>query len=218
MKTIILACRTLEVEVRLAMENCGCNYQLDVLHENNHDVPRLLRQNLQQKLDAIQNADRVLLAFTTCGGSMVGLRTGDFEMVIPRTDDCLSLLLGSMAQRKAVQANGFGLFVTKGWMDHEKNAAAELKRIRDKYDPEAAESVIRAMYGHFTSLNVIDTGAYDVQALLPRTEALAQELKLEHRIVPGTLAYLEALLQGPYDTSRFLIIPPRSTVTEQDIL
>lgn len=218
MKTVILACRTLEPEVRLAMKTCGCSYRLEVLQENNHDVPRRLRQNLQQKLDEMQDVDRVLLAFTTCGGSIVGLHTGDFEMVIPRTDDCLSLLLGSAARRKAVQADGFGLFVTQGWLDHEKNAAAELDRIRKKYDPEVAESVIRAMYGHFTSLNVVDTGAYDVQALLLRTEKLAQALKLEHRIVPGTLRYLKELLQGPHDPTRFLVIPPRSAVAEQDVL
>lgn len=121
MRTKILSCRTLEMEVRLAMEKCGCCMELEVLQENNHDVPLLLRRKIQEKLDAMENMDRVLLAFTTCGGTMAGLKTGDFELVIPRLDDCLSLLMGSMEQRKAALEGGFGIFLTQGWLNHEKS-------------------------------------------------------------------------------------------------
>ena len=51
MRTKILSCRTLEPEVRLAMEKCGCTLELEVLRENNHDVPKLLRRNIQEKLE-----------------------------------------------------------------------------------------------------------------------------------------------------------------------
>ena len=206
------------MDVRLAMKKCACGLELEVLQENNHDVPHLLRRSIQEKLDAMEDADRVLLAFTTCGGTMVGLKTGGFELVIPRVDDCLSLLMGSMARRKAALEGGFGIFVTEGWMNHEKSPEAELDRIQQTYPPERAERVMRAMYGHFDSLNVIDTGSYDVDALLPRTRELARRLNLTHRILPGTTAYLEQLLQGPYDPAKFIVIPPHTTVTEGDAL
>ena len=218
MRTKILCCRTLAPEMELAMEKCGCSWEMDVLRENNHDVPARLRANIQEKLDAVTDADRVLLAFTLCGGTPAGLKTGDFELVIPKVDDCLSLLMGSMERCKAVLEGGFGLFVTQSWMDHENNPLAQLEYIRKKYPPHRAKQVIEAMYGKFDSLNVIDTGAYDVQAILPRTEALAAQLGLKHRIVEGTTAYLEQLLQGPYDPRRFLLIPPHATVTEADLL
>ena len=218
MRTKILSCRTLEPEVRLAMEKCGCTLELEVLRENNHDVPNLLRRNIQEKLDAMTDVDRVLMAFAICGGSMVGLRTGDFELVIPRVDDCLSLLMGSMERRKAALEGGFGMFVTESWLNHEKNTAFELERIQRRYSPERAKKVIQLMYGNFDSLNVIDTGAYDVHTVLPRTEALAQRLNLTHRIVQGTTAYLEELLQGPHDPDRFIIIAPHCEVTDADTL
>ena len=218
MKAKILACRTLEREVRLAMENCGCRWELEVLSDSNHDVPARLRQSIQKKLDDIENADRVLLAFTTCGGAMVGLRSGEFELVIPRMDDCICLLMGSMARRKEVLEGGFGLFVTQGWLENEKNSAAQLEHIRNKYSPARAKKIIETMYGNFDSLNVIDTGAYDLPSILPRTEALARELHLTHRIVPGTLELLENLVQGPYDPQRFIIVPPHTEITERDVL
>lgn len=218
MKTKILSCRTLEQEVRLAMEKCGCKWELEVLRDSNHDVPARLRQNIQEKLDAIDDAERVLLAFTTCGGAMVGLRTGDFELVIPRVDDCLSLLMGSMERKKEVLEGGFGLFVTQGWLENERNTAAQIERIQEKYPAPRAKKIIDSMYGHFDSLNVIDIGAYEVREILPKTEALAQQLNLQHRIVQGTDAYLKELLCGPYDSARFIVIPPKSVVTEYDTL
>ena len=218
MRTKILCCRTLEPEVRLAMEKCGCNRELQVLHDSNHDVPNRLRSCIQEILDDMKDVDRVLLAFTTCGGAMVGLRAGDFELVIPRVDDCLSLLMGSMERRQKVLEGGFGLFVTRSWLENEHNTIAQLEYIRNKYPAPRANKIIETMYGHFNSLNVIDTGAYDVPSILPQTQQIARQLNLKHRVIQGTLSYLEELLQGPYDPSQFIIIQPRTAVREYDTL
>ena len=102
MKTVILCCASLEKEVRLAMARKEISYPLHILTDNNHDVPNRLREAIQRELDGIQDADRVLMAFGTCGGAMVGLRTGNFQLILPRVDDCLSLLMGSMEQRYEV--------------------------------------------------------------------------------------------------------------------
>lgn len=96
MKTVILCCASLEKEVRLAMARKEISYPLHILTDNNHDVPNRLREAIQRELDGIRDADRVLMAFGTCGGAMVGLSTGNFQLILPRVDDCLSLLMGSM--------------------------------------------------------------------------------------------------------------------------
>lgn len=86
MKTVILCCASLEKEVRLAMARKEISYPLHILTDNNHDVPNRLREAIQRELDGIQDADRVLMAFGTCGGAMVGLRTGNFQLILPRVD------------------------------------------------------------------------------------------------------------------------------------
>lgn len=216
MKTCILCCGSLEKEVRLAMNRRQISYPLEILTDNNHDSPRRLSASIQNKLDQM-DAQRVLMAFGTCGGAMVGLRSGNLTLVIPRVDDCLSLLMGSMEQRYAL-SGGFGLFLTDSWMNHEKSIESELGRIRSRYPPERADKVISALYGHFRSLNVIDTGAYDVASLLPRSRVLARQLELEHRVVRGTTAYLEALLQGPWESDRFIVIPPNAVISDADCM
>lgn len=216
MKTAILACSSLEKEISLAIERTGTKYPLYVLKENDHDIPHRLRRNIQQHLNTLNDYNRILMAFGTCGGAMVGLQTGDFELVIPRVDDCLSLLMGSMARRQQVLEGGFGIFLTESWLRHSKSMSAELARIQRIYTPERARQVIQAMYGKFDSLNVIDTGAYDVEAILPETRALAEHLDLIHRIQTGTTAYLEALITGPWPPEHFIRIQSHSTVTHED--
>lgn len=184
MKTVILCCASLEKEVRLAMARKEISYPLHILTDNNHDVPNRLREAIQRELDGIQDADRVLMAFGTCGGAMVGLRTGNFQLILPRVDDCLSLLVGSMEQRYAALQGGFGIFLTESWLSSSRSMENELERIRRVYPPKRAETIIRLMYRNFDSLNVIDTGAYPVESILPRTQALAEQLHLTHRVVP----------------------------------
>lgn len=218
MKTVILACRSLEKEVRLAMSRSGVQLPLTVLNDNNHDIPANLRKNLQQLLDGLEPCGRVLLAFGICGGAMAGLRTHGFELILPRVDDCLSLLMGSMERRQAVLQGGFGIFLTDSWLRNDRSMAAELDRIERRYPPQRASQVIQAMYGKFDSLNVIDTGAYPLESILPQTRALARKLNLEHRIQQGTTAYLEQLLTGPWPPERFIRVPPDSMITDAQVL
>lgn len=74
------------------------------------------------------------------------------------------------------------------------------------------------MYRNFDSLNVIDTGAYPVESILPRTQALAEQLHLTHRVVPGDSRYLETLLAGPWDAGWFICIPENTVITDADVL
>lgn len=135
MKTVILCCASLEKEVRLAMARKEISYPLHILTDNNHDVPNRLREAIQRELDGIRDADRVLMAFGTCGGAMVGLRTGNFQLILPRVDDCLSLLMGSMEQRYAALQGGFGIFLTESWLSSSRSMERELERIRRVYPP-----------------------------------------------------------------------------------
>ena len=133
MKTVILCCASLEKEVRLSMAHKEISYTLHILTDNNHDVPNRLREAIQRELDGIQDADRVLMAFGTCGGAMVGLRTGSFQLILPRVDDCLSLLMGSMEQRYAALQGGFGIFLTESWLSSSRRCASKSKPAKNSY-------------------------------------------------------------------------------------
>ena len=89
--TVIVACRTLQEELSLAMKNTACKHPVEFIESGLHDRPKKLASVVQELLDTI-SAERVLLCLGQCGNSMVGIQARQFEMILPKVDDCLSLL------------------------------------------------------------------------------------------------------------------------------
>ncbi|MBP1628958.1 MAG: hypothetical protein H6Q00_3433 [Holophagaceae bacterium] len=54
-----------------------------------------LKVQLQDTFDALNDVDRVLLAFGSCGNALLGPQTRGFQLVFPKVDDCISLLSGA---------------------------------------------------------------------------------------------------------------------------
>ena len=94
MNTAVIGCRTIEKELTAAMEQTRLTYPIYWLEAGPHNVPQQLHQALQEQIDRCGDRERVLLAMGFCGNAVCGLRSGPGELVIPRVDDCISLLLG----------------------------------------------------------------------------------------------------------------------------
>ncbi len=212
MGTVLLACRTIEDEVLRVASETGFAGEVRWIESGLHNRPEVLRARLQEELDRIDGADTVLLAFGYCGNSLVGLTAGGFRLVFPRADDCITLLLGSCARRQEVSAEVGTYFLTKGWLEHETNLWAEHQAAVRKWGAERAERLRARMLAHYGRLAVVETGAYDLPAFVERTRPIAEALKLEHAVVPGSLLFLGKLLTGPWDED-FVSISPGETVT-----
>lgn len=216
MGTVILACNTIANELNLAVKETGSVHPIFWIESGLHNYPKALKDQLQNQLDKFQNVDCVLLAFGFCGNAVLGLDTGNFQLVIPRADDCISLLIGSDEKRRTIGTCGT-YFLTKGWVDNEKNIWEEYKQTVKKYGRERTDRIFKTMFNHYHHLGIIDTGAYDLNSFLPTSEAMAKDLNLEHIIIPGTTEYFNKLLTGPYDND-FVVIGPQSKVTYQDLV
>ena len=212
METVILACDTIRDEVVKAAREVGCPYPFHWVESGLHLVPDSLRTRLQEELDQLQGVERVLLAFGFCGNSVVGLSTRDFELIMPRVDDCITLLLGSRECREACSADGGVYFLTRGWLEGEFNLWREYETVRERHGPERTERIYRKLLAHYRYLGLIDTGAYDANALLPEVQRIAEILKLETRMFSGSGAYLERFFSGPWDAAEFVVVPPATTI------
>lgn len=210
MSRAVIACKTIEDELRIAMEQTGCDYPVRLLESGLHNWPDRLRREVQRLLETCRGCDTVLLAMSLCGNAMVGLETGEFTLVIPRCDDCITLLLGSQERRREWPD---AYFLTRGWLESDLSLRAEYRKTLEKYGEKRGKRIFSAMLAHYRRLVLVDTGGFDAQKLLPEVEALAGELNLEPLAVPGTLDYLKDLLAGPWGSERFLVVPPHSRVT-----
>lgn len=217
MKTVIVSCRTIEDEVMAAHAKAGVDYPVEWLESGLHNQPPILLARLQETLDAL-DCERVLLAMGFCGNSYKGLKLGGYELIVPRVDDCISLLLGGVDRRMEVSRELAAYFFTEGWMRGERNIWEEYKYTVEQYGEEMAETVMEMMYSHYRTLALLDTGVGDVDALCEKVEPLAEALHLERKKVSATLDYFTDLFLGPWDDpTRFVRFAPGSTVQESDL-
>ncbi|MBR6114198.1 MAG: DUF1638 domain-containing protein [Oscillospiraceae bacterium] len=214
-KTVVVACRTLERELTRAMEETGCAFEAVYIESGLHERPKKLAKTLQETLDGIE-ADRVLLCLGQCGNAMYGIRAGGFQMISPRVDDCLSLLIGDTREKNRLSVRDGAFFMTMGWLRGETTVDKEYARLEKRYGADTALQVMKTMYAHYRTMGLLDSGVDDMDALREATRPMAELLGLEQRAYPAGLAYIRALLTGPWDDGRFIVKAPGEAVTEAD--
>lgn len=217
MKTIILSCNTIRAELDQTLEKFEINNPVVYLESGLHMDPDGLRKEMQKTLDRFSNVDRVLLIMGFCGNAVVGLTSRNFELILPKADDCLTLLLGSMDRRKEVQREKNTYFLSKGWLDMfeevEKTMMDEYHRMEKRYGKEKAERIFRMSYRHYERLGVIDTGTFDLESMLEEAKSKAELMQLKIEPLQGTMGFLEAFVNGPWkEDPRFICIAPNTTI------
>lgn len=212
MKTLIIACNTIVEELNMACSEVKCEYPIMWIESGLHLQPNSLKKRLQEELNSISNVDQVLLAFGFCGNSLLGLKPPSYKLIFPKVDDCITLLIGSREKRKEVSGEMGTYFLTKGWLNYERNIWFEYQEAVKHYGQVRADRIFNLILGHYKRLGIIDTGAYNLSDLIKRTNIIADGFKLKHQVIPGTLRYIKKLLTGPWD-EEFVIINPGETIT-----
>ena len=216
MKTAIIACKTIEDELSLAMRETGCAYPISWLESGLHNVPEKLLAALQETLDGL-DADRVLLAMGFCGNSLAGLRVSSAELIVPRVDDCISLLLGSVQRRMEISREYAAYFFTEGWLRGERNIWVEHQHMLETYGEELTEELEKSMFGHYRTLGLLDCGEKPVEPLIEATKMIAEGLHLQQQVIPASVGYLRELLTGPWPAVRFLTVRRGGEITEDQL-
>ena len=192
------------------MEETECKYPVLWLESGLHNWPDKLRNRIQELLDQCQSYDTVLLAMSFCGNSVVGLKTHDFRLIIPRSDDCITLLLGSLTRRQEAKTT---YFLTEGWLKGERNLWKEYQNCLAKYGEKRGKRIFSALLAHYKNLALVDTGCFDRELLEKQVQEIAAILGLEYICLEGTLDHLKQLLTGPWTQGRFVLVAPYSIVT-----
>ena len=216
MDSVIIACRTIADELNMAVRETGCRHPILWIESGLHISPDALKKRLQDEIDHVGNIGQALLAFGYCGNALLGLRAPEFRLVFPRVDDCITLMLGSCEKRCEISRESGTYFLTKGWLDYERNIWVEYQASAKRFGKEKAARIYKSMLRHYQRLGVIDTGAYELDPIVERARDIGCELGLTPQVIRGTLRYIKKLLTGPWDRD-FILIPPGETITMEHI-
>jgi len=155
--------------------------------------------------------DEVLLALGFCGKGLQGLKAQHLALVFPRVDDCVSLLLNHGCVREDIPRDPRSYYMTRGWFAHNSSVTEAFQDWIERYGPERAARLRKTMFAGYERVGLIDTKAYDVTECIDQSRAYAEELELEHIVVPGSVQLLERLFKGERD-SEIVVVPPTETI------
>jgi hypothetical protein len=152
---IVIACKVFQN----LLENylpVGIDGRVTFLDYGLHRVPRNLKKELQERLDAIQEPSLVLLGYGLCGNGLHGLKAGKHTLLVPRTDDCIALLLGSyQAYRREFDAEPATYWLSKGWLESGSNPLQEYQEYADKYGQEQAQWLMDQQYRNYRRVALV---------------------------------------------------------------
>jgi hypothetical protein len=171
-KVVLLACAVMEDLVRphlddTAVETIYMDFGL-------HETPKLMAPALQEKLDAIEEPSLVLLGYGLCGTGIVGLQAGRHTLVIPRTHDCIAILLGSHREyMRAIGENPGTYYLTKGWLESGSDPLQEYESYVERYGVKTADMVMDTMYRNYTQVCLVSHSEEDLAANRERAQKVA---------------------------------------------
>ena len=180
-----------------------------------HRWPERLRDELHRLLAETSGVERVVLAFGLCGGAAAGLPAPGVPLTIPRVHDCIPLLLGSPEAHAQLRDEEKGtFFVSGGWLEGERTVFTEYRRVRERYGEQKARRVMATMFDAYRRLVFIHTGHPREDKHLATARELAQLLDLSFAERDGGSAWLERLVNGPWEGDDFITIQPGTVLDE----
>lgn len=221
----LIACSVFTRELCALVSSTDRIVDPEFLELGAHEKSDLLRSLLQEAVDRAEGKGyaAVLLGYGLCGNSLVGLTARSLPLVVPRAHDCCTILLGSsraflaefgenlsapwsscgylercadyMRRSETGRADGFGQDYAELVEKYGEENAAYLW---ETLHPELEEPIRRWIETSSTSHLGRDT--------VVREEARAAGV--EFRTVPGDERLLRALVEGPWEETDFLVVPP----------
>jgi Protein of unknown function (DUF1638) len=164
-----------------------------------HRVPVKLTGAVQEALDEIEQPSLVVLGYGLCGNGLKGIRAGAHTLLVPRTDDCIAILLGSyktyMRQFSAVPGT---YWLTKGWLEAGSHPLKEYDEYEAKYGPSEAMWLLDQQYQHYERIVLVAPNAEEMAAYRSQAQEVARFCErwgMRYEEVLGSDDYVHRLIE-----------------------
>jgi hypothetical protein len=216
----LIACDVFQEELSAFAGDTPPWHHIEYLKMGLHDQPDKLRQEIQAaitRIEADSEVDTILLAYGLCGNGLLGICAQRCILILPRAHDCISILLGGMERHSAILKENPGTyFYTPGWVRSKRVPGPDREaHIRTVYaerypdDEEMIDELVEAdadAFAHHNCAAYVDvTGNSQAERYC---QDCAQHLGWQFRRLSGDSSMLKDLLNGNWEDSRTLTVPP----------
>ena len=235
MRFKVFACKALFRELSLLAAQCSAVLDITYLRQGLHDTPDKLREALQKEIDAVdagddlhtnearwgRRFDAILLGYGLCSNGIAGVSSKKHKLVVPRSDDCIGLFLGSYKKyREYFDQHPGTYWYNASWIENaytpsEENRVRLLEEYTEKYGADNAEYLVDAQN---TTKNYNNAAYVAWDGLhFPQYEQYTREAAAyygwSYEKVQGDSGWLADLLSGNHD-DRFAVAQPGECFTQ----
>lgn len=231
MRLHIIACRVLQREFSAALAHTPNMIDVSYLPQGLHNTPDELRRLLQEEIDRIFEhyekgrvsylPDAIVLGYGLCSNAVLGLTGRSLPLIIPRTDDCMALFLGSQQRYLEYFSSHSGTYwLNNGWIEASRIPTRQMMEERyeemvEKYGEDNADFLLEQEMlwtQNYKACGFIDSPLFHNEAYIDVAKAFAADFGWSFFRVDGDSRLIDRICHGQFDDKDFLTCPPHHTV------
>lgn len=189
------------------------------LKQGLHNTPDLLRKELQEAIDTVDNDgyNAILIGYGLCSNGIVGITSRKTRLVVMKGHDCITFLLGSKERYKSYFDSHPGTYwYSPGWIDTGTQPGKDryetvYQEYLEKYGEDNAQYLMdmdEGWYREYSNAAYVDLGLCDASQYKKYTKDCAQWLKWNYDEMEGNKHLLTDFVSGNWNSEDFLIAEP----------
>ena len=229
MRIHIIACRIFARELSYLASRSTNTVDITWVGRGLHNNPADLRRHLSDTVDDIYRQletgaleyrpDAIVLAYGLCSNGVIGVRCRDIPVVIPRTDDCIALFMGSQERYlKEFHDAAGAVWLNSAWVEQSPRLAdsEDLRRRKwleyaEKYGEDNADYLMEiesSWVSNYSTMGYIHSSVYDTAEHLDCARSEAEDKGWRMREIGDDLRLLRMMVDGTWNEEEFLILKP----------
>jgi hypothetical protein len=222
---VVIACKVFQSLLEELMPK-DLTSEITYMDYGLHRVPSKLTWALQDVIDQITVPSLVVLGYGLCGNGLKGVKSRDHTLLIPRTDDCIAILLGSYHKYiKEFDSVPGTYYLTKGWLESGSNPLQEYQEYKEKYGVESATWIMDQQYQHYERLVLVAHSEEDLVKYRPQAQEVAefcQRWGMRYEEILGSDVYIRRMIEVSTALEKtgddILIIPPGGEIKQDEFM